>query len=62
MKEIVCPNCKTPFKVDETGFAEILKQVRDGQFEEDLNADNPNAPKPIEPICKNCLLASMIDD
>jgi hypothetical protein len=38
MKEIVCPNCKTPFKVDETGFAEILKQVRDGQFEEELNA------------------------
>lgn len=36
MKEIVCPNCKTPFKVDETGFAEILKQVRDSQFEEEL--------------------------
>ena len=38
MNEIICPNCHVPFKVDETGFAEILKQVRDGQFEEELNA------------------------
>lgn len=36
MNEIVCPNCHKPFKVDETGFADILKQVRDGQFEQEL--------------------------
>ena len=36
MNEIVCPNCKKTFKVDEAGFADILKQVRDHQFEDEL--------------------------
>lgn len=36
MNEIICPNCKKAFKVDEAGFAEILKQVRDHQFKEEL--------------------------
>jgi len=37
MNEIICPNCEKAFKVDEAGFADILKQVRDHQFEEELN-------------------------
>ena len=37
MNEIICPNCKKAFKIDEAGFADILKQVRDHQFEEELN-------------------------
>jgi len=37
MNEIICPNCKKAFKVDEAGFADILKQVRDHQFEEELH-------------------------
>lgn len=36
MNEIICPNCNKAFKVDEAGFADILKQVRDHQFEEEL--------------------------
>jgi len=36
MNEIICPNCKKAFKVDKAGFADILKQVRDQQFEEEL--------------------------
>lgn len=36
MNEIICPNCKKAFKVDEAGYAEILKQVRNHQFEEEL--------------------------
>jgi hypothetical protein len=32
----ICPNCKTAFKVDEAGFADIAKQVRDQQFQEEL--------------------------
>jgi len=36
MNEIICPNCKKAFKVDEAGFADILKQVRDQKFEEEL--------------------------
>jgi len=36
MNEIICPNCDKAFKVDEAGFADIVKQVRDHQFEEEL--------------------------
>ena len=36
MNEIICPNCHKAFKVDEAGYANILKQVRDHQFEEEL--------------------------
>lgn len=36
MNDIICPSCKKAFKVDEAGFAAILKQVRDHQFEEEL--------------------------
>lgn len=36
MNEIICPNCKKAFKVDEAGYAEILRQVRNHQFEEEI--------------------------
>ena len=36
MNEIICPSCNKTFKVDEAGFADILKQVRDHQFEKEL--------------------------
>lgn len=36
MNDIKCPNCHKVFKVDEAGFADILKQVRDHQFEEEI--------------------------
>jgi hypothetical protein len=35
-EEIICPNCKKAFKIAESGYAEILKQVRDHQFEDEL--------------------------
>jgi hypothetical protein len=38
MNDIICPNCKKAFKVDEAGFADIVKQVRDHQFEEELRS------------------------
>lgn len=37
MHEIICPHCKKAFKIDEAGYAEILKQVRDDEFEEELH-------------------------
>ena len=37
MHEIICPHCKKAFKVDEAGYADILKQVRDGRFEQELH-------------------------
>jgi len=36
MNEIICPSCHKAFKVDEAGYAGILKQVRDHQFEEEI--------------------------
>jgi len=36
MNEIICPHCKKAFKIDEAGYADILKQVRDHQFEEEI--------------------------
>ena len=37
MHEINCPHCKKAFKVDEAGYADILKQVRDHEFEKQLH-------------------------
>ena len=37
MKDIICPSCNTAFKLDDAGFADIVKQVRDEQFTEELN-------------------------
>jgi len=36
MQEIICPHCKKAFKIDESGFADIVKQIRDHQFEEEI--------------------------
>ena len=38
MNEIICPNCKKAFQVDEAGFANIVKQVRDTQFEVEIKS------------------------
>jgi hypothetical protein len=66
MNEIICPNCKKAFKVDEAGFADIVKQVRDHQFEEELDkrlqlADNEkeSAIKLAEANIKNVLQADL---
>ncbi|HED36729.1 MAG TPA: DUF2130 domain-containing protein [Ignavibacteria bacterium] len=62
MNEIICPNCKKAFKVDKAGFADILKQVRDHQFEEELTSrlalaenEKDNAVKLAEAKIKNSL-------
>lgn len=52
MHEIICPNCKKAFKIDEAGFAEILKQVRDHQFEEELQTRLHLAEKEKESAVK----------
>jgi len=36
MSKLTCPNCKTPFEVDEQGYSSLVKQVRDEQFEKEL--------------------------
>ena len=37
MHEIICPHCGKAFKIDEAGYADILKQVRDHEFERQLH-------------------------
>ena len=37
MSEIKCPNCDKAFKIDESGYNDILKQVRDDQFQKEIN-------------------------
>jgi hypothetical protein len=37
MHDIICPHCDKAFKIDETGYADIVKQVRDEDFEQQLH-------------------------
>lgn len=37
MHEIICPHCDKAFKIDESGYADIVKQVRDQQFDEQIH-------------------------
>lgn len=37
MQDIICPHCGKAFKVDGAGYANILKQVRDSEFERQLH-------------------------
>lgn len=45
MNEIKCPKCGEAFKVDEAGFADIVKQIRDHEFENALHEQVENAVK-----------------
>ena len=67
MKEIICPNCKTPFKIDESSYADITKQIRDQQFEEELEKrlklaenDKQNAVKLAEANLRNTLQEDLV--
>ncbi|MBA3047581.1 DUF2130 domain-containing protein [Patescibacteria group bacterium] len=66
MNDIKCPHCGKVFKVDEAEFADILKQVRDHQFEKELQEhldmatkDKENAVKLAESNFKNTLQAEL---
>jgi len=37
MHEVICPHCEKAFKIDEAGYADILKQVRDSEFKQQLD-------------------------
>lgn len=60
MNEIICPHCHKTFKVDEAGFADILKQVRDQEFDKEmhnrlqlLEKEKDSAVKLAEATAKN---------
>lgn len=66
MNEIKCPHCKKAFKIDEAGYADILKQVRDGEFTRELHErlemaerDKASAVKLAEETTKNVLQAEV---
>jgi hypothetical protein len=68
MNDIICPNCHKVFKVDEAGFADILKQVRDHKFEEELQTrlnlaekEKENAVKLAEANLKNSLQQNLAE-
>ncbi|HQV00044.1 MAG: DUF2130 domain-containing protein [Bacteroidia bacterium] len=52
MNEIICPNCHKAFKVDQAGFAEIVKQVRNQQFDAELSQRLALAEKEKESAVK----------
>jgi hypothetical protein len=37
MNDIICPHCHKAFKVDEAGYADILKQVRNKEFDTEIH-------------------------
>lgn len=37
MNDIICPHCHKAFKIDDAGYADILKQVRDSDFDKQLH-------------------------
>ncbi len=65
MNEVICPHCKKAFKIDEAGYADILKQVRNHEFDKELHErlaaaekDKENAVKLAEEKTKNQLQAA----
>lgn len=66
MNDIKCPKCGTTFKIDEVGFADILKQVRDHVFDKELHdrlelaeKEKESAVKLAEANIKNALQADL---
>ncbi len=62
LNEVMCPHCKKAFKIDEAGFADIVKQVRDHEFKEELSKremllkeEKESAVKLAEERTKNAL-------
>ena len=45
INEIECPHCHKAFKVDEAGYADILNQVRNAEFEDELHKRLEEAEK-----------------
>ncbi|GGG88574.1 hypothetical protein GCM10011416_01060 [Polaribacter pacificus] len=45
---VKCPNCKEVFKVDDSVYTDIVKQVRDQQFQDELNNRLESAKKERE--------------
>ena len=56
MNKLTCPNCKTPFEVDEQGYSSLIKQVRDEQFKKELDRVELAANKDKDAAVQKALL------
>ena len=61
MNKLTCPHCKTPFEVDEQGYSSLIKQVRDEQFEKELDRVELAANKEKDAAVEKALLAAQQD-
>ena len=64
VNEIICPHCKKAFTIDEAGFADIVQQVRNHEFNKELHErlallekEKENAVKLAEQKAQNALIA-----
>jgi len=48
MHEIICPHCDKAFKIDEAGYADILKQIRNKEFDKEMHEKLAAAEKDKE--------------
>lgn len=48
MREIICPHCGKAFKIDEAGYADIVRQVRNSEFNQELHERLEHAEKEKE--------------
>ena len=53
MHEIICPHCEKAFKVDEAGYADIVKQIRNGEFNEELDQKVKAAQQLVQSQAEN---------
>ena len=63
MNEISCPHCEKTFKIDEAGYADIAKQVRDSEFESQLQERMELAEREKEnavELAKNQISSAML--
>lgn len=50
MNELKCPHCGEVFQIDENGYNQIIKQVRDSEFQKDLKERQKELEKNTENI------------
>ena len=59
MNEIECPKCHTVFQMDEAGYAEIARQVRDAEFAKQLDQQQRQTAELVEAKTKGKMQAEL---
>lgn len=68
MHEIICPNCNKAFKIDESGYTDIVSQVRNSEFEKEISKrlviaqkEKENAVELAKQMIKNDLQKELLE-